>query len=526
MSFNLATILSEGAKAHPDKPLIHFLGTRWTYQQVDELSGRVADGLRALGLQRDQKVAVQLPNVPEFIFAYFAVLKAGLVMVPLAPLLRAPEVAYHLENSDAAVLITYDGIADEALKGAAGLPDLQVFVLAGPKGRPAPEGTRSFGELYPPATPGIPDSTPLDGTGLPDRGPGRIEQTEADDTAVLLYTSGTTGHPKGAELSHFQLLMACSIGGETFGYRSDDIAVLVLPLFHIFGLSSTLNVTVRFGGSAVLLPRFEVGAVLDALERHRCTIFCGVPTMFIALLNADLTGRDVSSLSRCVSGGAAIPGEVVRGFEEKFSPAVILEAYGLSETVALATINPSAHRRRALSVGRPAWGVDIRILDAQGRDLPSGPAYVGELVIRGLTVMKRYYKNPEATAEAVHDGWLHTGDLGYRDEDGYFFIVDRKKDLIIRGGFNVYPREIEEVLHAHPAVEEASVVGKPDQRLGEEVVAFVTLRNGAETTPGELTAHCRERLARYKFPRQVIIMPALPKGSSGKVLKAELRARL
>jgi long-chain acyl-CoA synthetase len=508
MSFNLATILREQAKSNPDKPLIYFGDTSWTYRQVDEMSARVAAGLRGLGLRPQQKVAVQLPNLPQFVFAYFGILKAGLVMVPLNPMLRAPEVAYHLENSDSAVLITFGEIAAEAMKGAAGLDELRVFVVTTPNGPGRPEHTFAFEDLYQ-------SGEKVDVT--------LFEPTNADDTAVLIYTSGTTGHPKGAELTHFQLFMACTIGGHTFDYQPDDVTLIVLPLFHVFGLSSTLNVSIRYGGSAVLLPRFDVKAILDAVETHGCTVFCGVPTMYIALLYADLAGRDLSTLRSGVSGGASIPGEVIRAFEEKFPGVVILEGYGMSETVGTATFNASAELRRTQSIGLPLWGTEIRVVDDQDKDLPPGAAHVGEILVRGCTVMKGYYHNPEASAKALRGGWLHTEDLAYYDADGFIFIVDRKTDLIIRGGYNVYPREIEEVLHAHPAIQEASVIGRPDARLGEEVVAFVSLRAGITATAEELIAYTKDRLAAYKYPRRIITLDKLPKGSSGKILKTALR---
>ncbi|MFL5909980.1 MAG: long-chain-fatty-acid--CoA ligase [Gaiellaceae bacterium] len=456
------------------------------------------------GLRPGQTVAVQLPNVPQFLFAYFGILKAGLVMVPLNPLLRAPEVAYHLSDSDTALLITFDAYSTEATEAARQVGGIPVYMVSSGAST-LPEGIRSFDELY-----RSPDST-------------EIAATSADDTAVLLYTSGTTGRPKGAELTHFQMYMACAVGGEAFGYRPEDVSLTVLPLFHVFGLSSTLNVAIRYGGSVVLLPRFEAAAALEALERRRCTVICGVPTMYIALLHADVAGRDLSALRVGVSGGASIPGEVIRGFEEKFPGVVILEGYGLSETVALATFNRSAEDRRVLSIGKPMWGVDIRIVDEEDRELPPGPEHVGELVMRGHNVMKGYYKNPEATAEALRGGWFRTGDLAYRDSDGFLFIVDRKKDLVIRGGFNVYPREIEEVLHQHPDVTEAAVVGRPDERLGEEVVAYVTVRAGASTDPAELIEFCKQRLAAYKYPRAVHLLDELPRNATGKVLKTELR---
>jgi long-chain acyl-CoA synthetase len=505
MSLNLARILRDSATAAPDKPLVHVAGRTFTYGQIDEMSGRVAASLLGLGLRPGQTVAVQLPNVPQFLFAYFGVLKAGLVMLPLNPLLRAPEISYHLEDSDAALLITYDLFAAEALKAAEVAGNVPAYVVTSPGANSAPDGARHFDELYRAA-----DTR-------------EIAATDPDDTAVLLYTSGTTGYPKGAELTHAQIYTACTVGGETFGYTPDDVSLLVLPLFHVFGLSSTLNVAVRFGGSVVLVPRFEADAVLDALSAHRCTVFCGVPTMYIALVQADVGGRDLSALRVGVSGGASIPGEVIRAFEEKYPGVVILEGYGLSETVALATFNRSADERRVLSVGKPLSGMDVRVVDEYDAELPAGPGHVGEIVIQGPTVMKGYHGKPEDTAEAMRGGWFRTGDLGYRDGDGFFFIVDRKKDMVIRGGYNVYPREIEEVLYRHPAVAEAAVIGRPDERLGEEVVGYVSLKPGHDTDPDGLTAFCRERLAAYKYPREFHIVAELPKGPTGKVLKTRLR---
>ncbi|BDM69186.1 long-chain-fatty-acid--CoA ligase [Streptomyces nigrescens] len=507
MSFNLATALRESRRNHPDKPLCHLGARTVSYAGADETSGRIAAVLRALGLERGDAVAVHLPNVPEFLFAYFGILKAGLVMVPLNPLLTAPEIAYHLTDSGARLLLTHEEFADGAVKGAELAGGVPAYVVPRPGSTRRIAGTRPYDEL-----------TTADDTG-------EIEPAGADDTAVLLYTSGTTGRPKGAELTHFQLYMNCTVTGEVFGYRPDDIGLAVLPLFHVFGLSSVLNLAVRHGGTLALVPRFETGAVLDALERHRCTIFAGVPTMYAALLQADTAHRDLSALRVGVSGGAAIPGETIRAFEEKFPGVAVLEGYGLSETASTATFNISPEQRKVLSIGKPIWGVEVRIADDTGAALPPGPDHVGEILIRGHNVMKGYFRRPEETAEALRGGWLHTGDLGYRDDDGYFFVVDRKKDLIIRGGYNVYPREVEEVLYAHPAVAEAAVIGRADDRLGEEVVAVVALCRGAHTTPEELTAHCRQQLAAYKYPREIRIVDALPKGPTGKILKKELRAR-
>src|SRR4051812_29148509 len=324
MSFNLAIMLRESANAHPDKPLMHINELTFSYAQTDEISGRIASALLGLGLERGDKVAVQLPNLPQFLFAYFGILKAGCVMVPLNPLLRAPEVAYHLDNSDAKVLVTFELFADEAVKGAAEVPGVTTYVVNMPGNDQRPEGTKHFDELY------FADDTE------------DIVATGPEDTAVIIYTSGTTGKPKGAELTHFQLYMNCSVAGELFDYQDDDVVLAVLPLFHVFGLSSVLNISVRYGGTIVLVPRFEIPAVLEAMEKRRCTIFGGVPTMYVALLQADTSAHDLSALRVGVAGGAPIPGEVIREFEQKFGGVVILEGYGMSETASTTTFNRSA----------------------------------------------------------------------------------------------------------------------------------------------------------------------------------------
>ena len=506
MSLNLATMLRESATANPDKPLCHINELTFTYRQVDEISGRVASALLATGLQRGDKVALQLPNLPQFLFTYFGLMKAGLVMVPLNPLLRAAEVKYHLEDSEAKVLITFELFAEEAVKASSQLDGVTTYVVNMPGNDARPEGTKHFDELY------FAEDTR------------DIVPTEADETAVLLYTSGTTGKPKGAELTHFNLYMNCTVAGELFGFQDDDIGVAVLPLFHVFGLSSVLNTSVRYGGTIVLIPRFELEPVVEAIEKHRCTIFSGVPTMYFGLLHMDTSGKDLSSMRVGVSGGAAIPGEVIKAFEEKFPGCVVLEGYGLSESTSTTTFNVNAEQRKVLSIGKPVWGVQVQVVDENDKPLPAGEENVGEIVIRGHNIMKGYYNKPEATAEAFRNDWFHTGDLAYMDTDGYLFIVDRKKDLVIRGGYNVYPREIEEVLFEHPAVAEAAVIGKPDEKLGEEVLAFVALKPGASAEPDEIIAFAKERLAAYKYPREVRIVDELPKGATGKILKKELRS--
>lgn len=468
MSFNLSAMLRESASAHPSKAVAVLGDSSLTYASLDVLSDRVAASLVAKGLSRGDRVIVQLPNSFEFLYAYFGLMKAGMVMVPVNPAFTESELA-HI-HSDCGASYTVSHVDDPVFSG---------------------EG--SFTAV----------------------------ETEADDTAVIIYTSGTTGRPKGAELTHFQLYLNCTIGGETFGTQPDDVLLAALPFFHIYGLSSMVNSAVRFGTTLAIVTKFEANHVLDVMARHGVTVTLGVPTMYHALWTAEVGDRDLSRFRLGSCGGSSMPEALLRGFEEKFG-VVILEGYGMSETGSTATMNHSVAQRRLLSIGKPIWGVQARVAGSTGEELPDGS--IGEIWLRGHVVMKGYFGNPAATAEALRDGWLRTGDLGYRDSDGYLFIVDRIKDLIIRGGYNVYPREVEEVLYGHPAVAEAAVIGQPDERLGEEVVAVVSARPGQSIDPDELIAHCRERLALYKCPREVRVLATLPKSATGKLLKRELRA--
>jgi long-chain acyl-CoA synthetase len=500
MSFNLAVILSETARRSPDKTVTILGDSRMSYGELDELSARLAAGLATSGIGPGDVVALQLPNIPQFLIAYFGILKAGGVVVPLNVLLKAPEVAYHLRDCSAKAFITWAGVLGEAAPGAKEAGVTRVYAVGG--------GAVPFEQLL---------SAPASGQAFAPRDPA--------DTAVIMYTSGTTGRPKGAELTHLQLYMNADIPGRLFDVQPDDIVITVLPLFHVFGLSSIMNVCVRFGCTMSLIPRFEAAEVLTAIERDRATIFEGVPTMFVALLAyPELDSYDISSLRIAISGGASIPAPVLNAFEERFG-VLILEGYGLTETASTTTFNVSATDRRAYSVGKPIWGTQTQVWDAEGKLLPPGAGNVGEVVTRGLHVMKGYLNRPEDTASVFTGNWFHTGDLGYFDEDGYLYIVGRSKELIIRGGYNVYPAEIEGVLHEHPAVAEAAVIGVPDERLGEEVMAVLTLRPGAVLTAREAIIFCRERVAAYKYPRVVEIRDALPKNALGKVLKDRLVPR-
>jgi long-chain acyl-CoA synthetase len=502
--FNLATILRESAAATPDKAVTLLDGNPMSYAELDQASDQLAAGLQDLGVTPGDSVGIQLPNIPQFLITYFGVLKAGAVAVPMNVLLKGPEVAFYLSDSGAKVLVTFAGFLADAAKGAAEAGVKDVFAVGLDE---ANDSAKPFEQLL--------ANTPEHPI---------FESREPQDTAVIIYTSGTTGKPKGAELTHFTLYMNSDIPGRLFDMKSDDVVITALPLFHVFGLSSILNTSVRFGGTMSLIPRFDAGTVLEAVQRDKATVFEGVPTMYVALLHhPDSASYDVSTLRIAISGGAPIPSEVMDGFEKQFG-VVILEGYGLSETASTTTFNVSAEERKAYSVGKPIWGTETQIWTEDGQLLPPGKDNVGELVTRGTHVMKGYLNRPEATAEAFAGGWFHTGDLGYMDEDGFFFIVDRKKELIIRGGYNVYPREVEEVLYGHPAVAEVAVIGIPDDRLGEEVRAVVVLKSGQSLDESEVIAYCKERLAAYKYPRSVQFRDELPKNATGKIMKKELKA--
>jgi long-chain acyl-CoA synthetase len=347
-----------------------------------------------------------------------------------------------------------------------------------------------------------------------------IADRGGEDTAVLLYTSGTTGSPKGAELTHDNLRSNAETSASLYDGGPEDVMLGALPLFHAFGQTCAMNVSVITGACLSLIPRFDPRKALEMFERDKVTIFLGVPTMYGAMLHApDRDKHDTSSLRVCVSGGSAMPVELLKGFEDAFG-CDILEGYGLSETSPTASFNQLGQERKPGSIGTPVPGVEMKLLDEDGNEVADGE--VGEIVIKGPNVMKGYWNKPDATEEAIVDGWFHSGDLAKRDEDGYYFIVDRKKELIVRGGYNVYPREIEEVLYEHPAVREAAVIGIPDDQMGEEVGAAIALKEGEEASEDDIRAFVREQVAGYKYPRKVWFVDELPKGPTGKMLKREI----
>ena len=508
---NLAAALQRNAATKPDKIALVCGDIELTYAQFDAMAGKIANALIQNGVNAGDRVAISCPNLPFFPLVYFAIQKAGAVTVPLNVLLKSREIKYHLEDSKAKFYFCFEDtpelpmakegkIAFEAVKGCEkmivmtqdqsqqdynGLPTLAAFT----------QGVEPLADYVP---------------------------READDVCVILYTSGTTGLPKGAELTQNNIVMNAMVAQNIMESKGREVHLITLPLFHTFGQTVHLNAGVLSGSKLVLVPRFEPKLVLQLIEKHKVNIFAGVPTMYIGLIHADLD-CDISSLRLAVSGGASLPKEVIRTFEGRFN-VPILEGYGLSETSPIACFNHLDCERIPGSVGQPVQGVEVKVVDVEGKELPIGEE--GEVIVRGHNVMKGYLDRPEATQAAIRNGWFYTGDIGRFDEAGNMFIVDRVKDMIIRGGFNVYPREIEEVFMTHPAVAMVAVLGIPNEEYGEEIKAFVVLKEGQYIEADELQTWGKEQFAAFKYPRFVEIRQQLPMSATGKILKRELKSEL
>ncbi|NUP51401.1 MAG: long-chain fatty acid--CoA ligase [Catenulispora sp.] len=499
-TLSLASILAEPAWRRPDKTALVEGGRRLTFAELWHQVLKQASALIGLGVRPGDPVALMCPNTTEFPRAYYAILAAGGVVVPVHLLLTADEVATVLRDSGARLLIAHTGCAPAAT-AAAEHADVPV-VTAGPDGR--------LEELTDRADP------------LP-----TFVTRKPEDPAVIFYTSGTTGTPKGAVLSHLNLVMNATVDAYDAReeIRRDDVVLASLPLFHTFGQTVSMNATWRVGATVVLLPRFDPDAAIALMAEEAVTTFHGVPTMYLTLVEAAARAERLPKLRRCVSGGASLPVPVLERFEAAFG-AKVLEGYGLSETSPVASVNQLMIGTKPGTVGHPLWGVDVEIADPDVVDavklLPRGE--LGEIVIRGHNVFTGYLNRPEETAAAVVDGWFRTGDLGRKDDEGFISIVDRTKDLIIRGGFNVYPREVEDVLLRMPGVTAAAVVGVPDELHGEEIVAVVVSGEGVPSADAILE-YGKEHLGRHKYPRRVEFVEALPLGPSHKVLKRELRDR-
>ncbi|TSD96578.1 long-chain fatty acid--CoA ligase [Skermania sp. ID1734] len=483
---SLALNLTTTARQHPENAALRLDEMEVPYGALDDASARLAALLIARGLAPGDRVGIMVPNVPHFAVAYYGVLRAGGVVVPMNVLLKERETAFYLSDPQAKIVIAWHDFAAAAQAGAAAAGAECIVVTPG-----------RFEELIGAVAP-----------------QGEPVARADDDTAVILYTSGTTGTPKGAQLTHANLRHNVAAVVEMLGLSSDDVILGALPLFHAFGQTAGLNAAIAAGACLSLIPRFDPAKALAIIERDKVSVFEGVPTMFTAMLHS-AARPDTSSLRLCISGGAAMPVEVMRGFEQAFD-CKVLEGYGLSETSPVASFNHPDRVRKPGSIGTPIAGVEMTLVNIRDDG-------VGEIAVRGHNVMKGYWNRPEATAAVLDsDGWFRTGDLARTDADGYYFIVDRSKDMIIRGGYNVYPREIEEVLYEHPAVREAAVIAVPDELLGEEVGAAITLMPGAEADAEEIRSYVKDRVAAYKYPRRIWFVDELPKGPTGKILKREI----
>jgi long-chain acyl-CoA synthetase len=505
MSLNLAHLLDLNARARPEGVAIQYGGERFTYAWLRDRMLRVAGLLRSKGLGRGDKVALRMPNVPDFTAVFFGALAAGTTAVPLNPDSHPQEFGYFLRECGAkALFVGGRGAADgaHALRQASSCR--HAFASDGES--PAGAGPAQDLDEALAASPAFSE----------------VAHVSACDTAAILYSSGTTGRPKGAELSHVNLFQnAVSMRDQVVRATPEDVFLAVLPLFHCFGLTCVQNTALFAGASVTLLPEFNPGTAVELIRDHGVTVMPAAPTMlFHILAAAHEEPQAMRGLRLILSGGAALPVEVLKAFDE-FYGVPVLEGYGLSETSPVASFHHAGQPVKPGSIGVPVWGCEMKVVGNDGRRL--APGEVGEIAIRGHNVMKGYYQQPEATAEATRDGWFYTGDLGRMDEDGYFYVAGRKKDLIIRAGMNIYPRDIEEVLHRHPDVMEAAVIGVPDRILGEEVKAYAVLREGSGADRRALTDHCLRHLAPYMCPKRIQIAEALPKGPTGKVLKRELR---
>lgn len=511
---NLAIILDDSAKRYPSKAAFTSMDTPYSFAQINEAANKVANGLKSRGINAGDKVALSCLNLPAFPIVYFGIIKTGAVVVPLSVLLKQEEIEYVLRDSEAKAYFCFSGTSE--------LP-MGTFGYAAYKA--VKECTHFFMIM-----PSVDMLSSIEGTEtLQSLMEGQLPhfemyQSNAEETCVIIYTSGTTGRPKGAELTHSNLLQNAILSSDLMESRAEDIGLIILPLFHIFGMTVQMNAAIYKGSSSILLARFDAENVFALMQKHNVTTFAGVPTMYWALLNYHDPKFNYSLIAKtlriCLSGGASLPVKVLEEFEKRFS-VQIMEGYGMSEGSPVVTFNQFAIGRKPGSVGTPVWGVEVKLIDTKGNEVPVGER--GELLYRGHNVMKGYYKMPVETGKTLKNGWLYSGDIAIKDADGFYFIVDRIKDMIIRGGLNVYPREIEEVIIKHESVSLVAVIGIPHEELGEEVKAFVVLKEGTTVTETELIGWTKEHVASYKYPRHIEFLAGLPTSATGKILKRELR---
>ena len=496
---NLVEMLTESGKRYSDNRAIVFEGRKLSYRELNYEVEELAVRLAQLGTGKGDRIGILLGNSPEFIISYFAILKAGASVVPLNPMLKE-ELKYILDDSEARFLITSSKFAEVPEKIIGKLPKLKKTIILD-EDRQKIEGHGN--QVTEKSEKGFPEPSP-------------------EEVACIIYTSGTTGKPKGAMLTHNNLLSNVESIRKAFKSTSPEVMLCVLPLFHAFAATVCMLFPLSAGSATVIVDRFSPLRVLEEISENKVTMFVGVPPMYAVLANTAIPEKcELGSWRLAISGGAALPVKVMKAFEEKYK-IPIYEGDGPTECSPVTSVNPIGGIRKPASIGMPVPGVQMKIVDEEERDLP--PEELGEIVVKGPNVMKGYLNQPEATAEAIRDGWFHTGDMGKKDMDGYFYILDRKKDMIIVAGFNVYPREVEEVLYSHPKVLEATLIGVSDKGLrGEVPKAFIALKEGMKMTREEVISYCRKKLADYKVPKHVEFRESLPKTPTGKILKRDLR---
>ena len=497
---NISDLLISSAERKPEHIAIRFLERTITYEELNRQVDRLCHGLVRAGLRPRDVCVLMMPNSIEWVIVYYALAKIGAVVLPVNFLYRTGELDHIFKDSGARAFVGHKDYLEQPRQVMEHLPKMDLRIAQGVALR---QGFIPLDQLF------------------VDQGAFPPYPTRDDDTWAVIYTSGTTGHPKGAMLTHYNLANNAMTVANMRSTQPHDVVFGVLPFYHIFGQTSVLNASLYLGLTIRLWPAFNVEELFSAIEEEESSILIAVPTVFNRLSElADVRSPRRSNIRFCVSGGASLPVEVLRRFESRFRT-TIYEGYGLTECSPVCVENPFGRQTRPGSIGVPIPGFEARIVNEQDEDVPAGT--VGELIIHGPGVMKGYHNQPEATAETLRGGWLHTGDLARRDEEGYIYIVDRKKEMIIRGGYNVYPREIEEILYTHPDVMEAAVVGIPHHDLGEEVAAAVVLRQGANVTSEELKQFVKERVAPYKYPRTIHLMKDLPKSHTGKILKRSIQ---
>ncbi|MBU7006246.1 long-chain-fatty-acid--CoA ligase [Phosphitispora fastidiosa] len=502
----LGDILVKGCRDYPENVAFKFKDREWTYKDFEIQTNRAANGLKKLGIGRGDKVGLLMLNSPYFMICYFGIVKLGATVVPLNVMFKGGEVVYQMNDSNAAALITAPMFMPLVSQIRDRMETVNNVIVQDIDQENSYAGTVSLKAILEEEE----DSLSLDYT------------VTVDDIAVFLYTSGTTGNPKGAMLTHDCLVANADQTRIATDSTEDDITLCVLPMFHSFAWTTCVTLPLMCGGKIIIHEGFVPQAFLRTIVEENITIIAAVPTMYSVLLQVpEVNPEDYKKIRVAYSGGAALPVEVLKKIETKYSIRV-LEGYGLSECSPVCTVNPWRGVRKPGSIGIVLPGVECRIIDETGRDVPRNTP--GELLFKGRNVMRGYYNLPEATAEALRDGWMYTGDIGYMDDEGYIFIVDRKKDLIIVGGLNVYPREVEEVLYSHPKIAEAAVIGVNDELRGEMVKAFITLREGETASEREIKKFCQDRLANYKLPKDVEFVAGLPKTSTGKILKRALKS--